>query len=237
MRSNLMIVAAMMLVSSAVCAEDLPVIAHWSFDSDEPALLTDSGPHGLHAELVEGDAANVSWIDGRVGKAIAFASDHGCKYSPRADEALDLQPPFTIAAWIKRTGDEPSAMEIFCRMWDTGTKGYRLRYGWKMTNLMWGDGDERYSLSSPGYSIRNDAWYHVAATHDGEMVRLYINCERVAETEAGPTMQPETVRPVIGNWVGRTNAYPFIGLIDELYIIGAALDGDALFELAEPPRQ
>jgi hypothetical protein len=231
-----MIVVLWMMTSTVALAQDAPIIAHWSFDSDDAALLKDSGPYGLHAELLEGDATNVSWVEGRAGKAIAFAPEHGCKFAAPLHEALDLQPPFTIAAWIKRTGDEPSAMEIFCRMWDSNPTGYRFRYGWKMTNLMWGDADERHSLTSPGYAIRNDKWYHVAATHDGQMVRLYINCEHVAEAEAGPTLAKENSRAVIGNWVGRTNAYGFVGLIDELYIIGAALDGDALFDLAEPPQ-
>jgi hypothetical protein len=236
MRSSFLIVALLCL-SSAAIAQDAAVIAHWTFDGDDASLLTDSGPHGLHAKLVEGDAANVSRVPGRVGQAIAFGADHGCKFAVATDAALDLQPPFTIAAWIKRTGDEPTAMEIFCRMWDSRPKGYRFRYGWNMTNLMWGDGEQRHSLSSPGFAIRNDKWYHVAATHDGAMVRLYINCELVAETEAGPVLVHEPASPVIGNWVGRTNAYGFVGMIDDLYIIGAALDGDALFELAEPSEK
>jgi hypothetical protein len=236
MKIELMI-GVLLMISSAARAQDMPVIAHWSFDCDEPHLLKDSGPNGLDAVLVEGDAANVSRVVGRVGWAVAFAPQHGCKFAAPADVAFDLQPPFTLAAWIKRTGDEPAAMEIFCRMWDTRSKGYRFRYGWNMINLMWGDGDERHSLSSPSFSIANDKWYHVAATHDGTMVRLYINCEPVAETEAGPTLIHEPSRPVIGNWVGRTNAYGFVGMIDELYIIGAALDGDDLFELAQPAQQ
>lgn len=40
----------------------------------------------------------------------------------------------------------------------------------------------------------------------------------------------------IGNFAGRRNAMPFNGLIDEVNLFDAALDPDAIFDLARPNR-
>ncbi len=224
---------------AATCAADdeLPIIAHWSFDDDTAGKLIDSGPSELHAELKHGDAKHATYVDGRVGKALSLAADHRCKFVLPNSPKLDIKPPFTIAAWIRRTSDKPTSTEILCKLWDSGTAGYRLRYGWRMLNFRWGDGNEAFSLSSPGNTIMKGKWYHVAATHDGKAVKLFINTEEVASVESDAAPAKENSQAVIGNFMGTPEAYPFVGQIVELCIIGKAMTSDELFELAEPEEK
>jgi hypothetical protein len=81
---------------------------------------------------------------------------------------------------------------------------------------------------------------HVAVTNDGKSLKLYINGEQKMEQKGNiSSLQPAYKRnkaAVIGNYLGRANAYNFVGLLDELYIIGKALSEDEIFELADPEK-
>lgn len=217
--------------------EGLPIIAHWSFDNDTGATVTDSGPNALHGEITGETPDKLTHAPGRVGQALNLAADHTAKILVKHSAKLDLKPPFTIAAWIKRTGEKPSSMEIFCHGVDSGKVGYRLRYGWRMLFFVFGDGENLITVQSPQHAIENDKWRHVAVVHDRSMVRLFINAEQVAEQAVTSAPAPYIREAVIGNYVGRADAYQFVGLIDELYLVGKALSGEELFKLAEPAKE
>jgi Concanavalin A-like lectin/glucanases superfamily len=233
------IIIAVAISFSAFAAEKtkLPIIAHWSFDNDSGSTLQDSGPNKLNANLKSKDkTAKVETAKGMKGKALKLSAKPLVKYVVQdKKKLLNLKPPFTIAMWIKRTGKMPKSMCLLTKMWDGGKTNWDLRYNWAMTNLRFGDGKKQQMVSSPKYQVKNDKWYHVAATNDGRKVQLFINCEKVKEqTFANAAPAPGKGSVVIGNYVGRADAYNFIGLLDEVYIIGKVLSSEELFKLAAP---
>ncbi len=220
------------LLAAAVQAADAPgpVVAHWALDAADGGVLTDSGPNHLDAKL-EGKAAP-RFVAGQVGQAWDLTlADQAAGVVP-AQAVLDLQPPFTIAAWIRPT-ELSRAMEIVCRKGDGDNLGYRFRYGWGALYFLLGDGQESVTVSTKTRTIDTNHWVHVAATHDGRTVRLFLNCEESVATDTKAVPAPSKRALLLGNYVGRRDAYPFIGQMDDIWILGAAMDGEALHTLAE----
>jgi hypothetical protein len=211
------------------------VIAHWSFDQDSGSILKDSGTDKLNAKLKSRDTtARVVTVKGMKGQALKLSDKPLVQYLVQnSNKVLNLKPPFTIAMWIKRTGQKPKSMCLLSKMQDSGKTGWDLRYNWGMLDFRFGDGKTRKIVSSPKYQIKNNKWYHVAATDDGNKIQLFVNCEKVKErTFENAAPVPGKIKVVIGNYPGRADAYNFIGLLDEVYVIGKALSAEELFKLA-----
>jgi len=240
MKKLFIIITLFFSLSTFAAEEVLPVIAHWSFDHDSGTILKDSGPNKLDAELKSADKMAMVETDiGIQGKALKLSKTPSVKYLIQDKKGvLNLQPPFSIAMWMKRIGDKPKSMCLINKMTDGNKQtGWDFRYDWKMIDLRFGDGQKRQSAYSPKYQIRNDKWYHVAATNDGKIVRLFINCEMVKERIfENATPVPNKLSAIIGNYNGQSDVYNFIGFIDELYIVGKVLSGEELFKLSAPPN-
>ena len=219
----------------------LPLIAHWSFDNDSKDTLIDSGPNKLDAKLKSKNKnAKVTTAKGMKGKALLLNAKDKIKYVINDQKGLlNLKPPYTICAWIKKTAAKPKSMCIFSKKSDSNPTGYDFRISWNMLNSRIGNGDKSFQLSSPYKSIKDNTWYHVAAANDGKKITLFINGEKVKIKNPLKNVSnviPETnsSRAVIANYIGRNDAYNFVGLIDELYIIAKVLTNDELFQIASP---
>jgi Concanavalin A-like lectin/glucanases superfamily len=241
MKKILFIIAASLSLSTFAAEKtELPIIAHWSFDNDSGTILQDSGPNKLNAKLKSKDKkAQVETAEGMKGQALKLSAKPLIRYVVQdKKKILDLKPPFTIAMWIKRTGKMPKSMCLLNKMADSGKAGgWDLRYDWAMLDLRFSHGQKRQIVMSPKHQIKNDKWYHVAATNDGKKIQLFINCEKVKEQifdNATPAPNKRVV--VIGNYTGRADAYNFIGLLDEVYIVGKVLSSEELFNLTAPKK-
>ena len=233
-----------MLLSNLLRASeinDLPIIAHWSFDKDTGQKLLDYGPNKLNAQLISKNKdATLTTAKGMKGKALELKADQKFKYVIKDKfGVLNLKPPYSICSWVKRTGKKPSSMCIFCKKRDTQSSGYGLRISWFMVNFRLGNSKQKnINLLSPSRGIKNNTWYHVAAVNDGKTVKILINGEvvktRIVPKDVSGKMisAPNKTQAVIGNYVGRNNAYNFVGLIDELYIFGKALSKEEVFRVA-----
>jgi hypothetical protein len=233
-----------MLLSTLLRASeinDLPIIAHWSFDEDAGHKLSDSGPNKLNAKLISKNKdAAVTTAKGMKGKALELKADQKFKYVIEDKSGiLNLKPPYSICSWVKRTGKKPSSMCIFCKKHDNQSTGYGLRISWFMVNFRIGNSKHKnINILSPSRGIKNDTWYHVAAVNDGKTVKILVNGEVVKTRIVPKDVSGEMVsasnktKAVIGNYVGRNDAYNFVGLIDELYIFGKALSKEEIFRVA-----
>jgi hypothetical protein len=237
---NELCLAGLLVASVAAAAPPGPVIAHWSFDEANGDAVADSGPHRLDVK-VQSDKP-VKRVAGMCGRAVEFPADGKAFAVVPRNAVLDLKPPFTIAAWIKVAPQaKSSAMEIHCCKGDGSpnqkSEGWRFRWGWQMIYFEFGDGQEAIRFNSPHYSVPAGYWTHVAATHDGRMLRLFRNAKEIASQPMKAVPAPAKNATVIGNFCGRKDAYPFIGQMDELIVIGRALDAEALYRLASGMNQ
>jgi hypothetical protein len=239
---NKILFIAVALLPFAGYARTLPVIAHWSFDKDAGTTeLKDSGPYKLNARLqskIKG--ATVQTALGMKGQALKLVNNPIVKFIvPNKKGILDLKVPYSICCWVKRDL-KPASMSVFCFKSDSWKYGYDMRLSWHTLDYRWGNTKKALSLRSSHHSIKDKKWMHVAVTNDGKSLKLYINGEQKMEQKGNlSSLQPAYKRnkvAVIGNYLGRANAYNFVGLLDELYIIGKALSEDEIFELADPEK-
>jgi len=189
------------------------------------------GPEGVEPPTV---------VLGVVGSALEFVGEkqHFLSVSPAQD--LNVTEPFTVMAWV-RPARRNAAFEIAClkedRSGDPPWPGWRLRYFWARAMLQVGtpDGHEP-SVSSPEWSVPPGFWSHIAATWDGAKLRVFVNAVEEGATDFAGAIAPQSPRLplVIGNYLGRKNAYAFEGLLDDVKVFRGALTEDAvLMEAAQ----
>ncbi|MBN2643414.1 MAG: LamG domain-containing protein [Victivallales bacterium] len=242
--NKLFFLIAVTITTLSVQAQDsekLPIIAYWSFDNDSGNTLIDSGPNKLNAVLKsKDDTQKILTAEGMKGKALFLEAKSKVKYViDDKKNLLNITPPYTICAWVKKTAEKPKSMCIFSKKFDSHSTGYDFRISWNKLNSNVGNGSESFAVSSPYKSVKDNTWNHFAITNDGEKIILFINGETaqmkiVPEDISNVTPKANKAKAVIANYVGRPDAYNFVGLIDELYIIAKVLTNDELFQLAAP---
>jgi hypothetical protein len=159
-----------------------------------------------------------SFARGMVGPAFLFDGIDDLVTIPNSTSLS--QTRITLDAWVYITGKPGTARHIISKDNDAQTREYILGLGfdnrfvadvWLPTGIV--------GLGSNTVSQLN-TWYHVAMTHDGAELRVYVNGILDGMAEAVGDIAP-TVNPVgIG---GNIAPVFFKGIIDEAQIFNRAL--------------
>ena len=226
----------LLTLSISVLADEaeFPIIAYWSFDKDTEKELVDSGPNKLNAILAsKKENAKILKTKGMKGQALFFKKDNPLKYIVQdKNKILNLKPPFSICVWAIPE-ERAKQMSIFSSKLDTANNGLSLGIGWGKVNYRWGDGEKTNIISPEANSLRKNIWTHIALVNNGEKITIFIDGEPAFEGKYEKAVPaPAKADPVIGNYPARADAYNFIGAIDELYIIGKALNKDEVYKTA-----
>ncbi|MCD6351851.1 MAG: glycoside hydrolase family 99-like domain-containing protein [Armatimonadetes bacterium] len=189
------------------------LLAWWSFDEDEDYVARDKSACGFVAVKDRYESA-----PGVVGKA--FKAGRG-SLTLRAEELLYSSTGITIEAWIKVAQPRQSDRWILNAVTRANT-GYRLgllggKLAWQVPDTPWS-----HLLTSPE-PVPVGRWLHVAATHDNEKMRLYINGRQVGELDRPGAIRPAEGQLCIGAFGQGDPSHAFIGLIDELKLYDRAL--------------
>ena len=235
-------VAIVVIAASAGYADSSKhLLASWSFDEGEDAVVLDASGNRHNGQMRAGEAgARPTRVDGMVGQAMRFRAAAGTDILVRKHARLNPTSGLTISTWIKHEGPIGSTAEILGKkgLARSIVDGYRLcvsRTGCLCLEI--GDGTAVSRVQTTRGTIRPDTWYFVAATFAPGRGRLYINGRLIVDQEISANkIAPSNNNLVIGNFAGRRNALPFNGLIDEVNLLDTALDADAIFDLARPDR-
>jgi DNA-directed RNA polymerase subunit RPC12/RpoP len=203
------------------------LVLYYNFDSPPTnGVVLDLSPSGNH-----GRATGVEWTaQGQRGGAFQFT---GMNSAVRVPNHSSLNPEeITLAAWIKSDRREGGWGRIFDK---NVSHGYALcvaadgqyvksagKLHWKITS----EGREAVTLSDR--VIADGRWHHVAATHDGREIHLYVDGEHQTKEAAilrqwkGRLPENDSDLTIGGNLAGEG----FIGTIDEPMIFNRALSAD-----------
>ncbi len=129
---------------------------------------------------------------------------------------------FTLEAWIYPEGQVYTDNNCLLSKWYHGNNNIR-EY---MLSIMNGGfvrlyysnlGSDDNHLDTPAGLIQENQWYHLAATLDGESIKIYINGELQAETDWNHTI---TSSGTGNGWIGTyyDNNWSYNGRIDEIRI-------------------
>ncbi|OGV47658.1 MAG: hypothetical protein A2017_21865 [Lentisphaerae bacterium GWF2_44_16] len=228
----------LLTTSFSVCAEEiqLPIIAYWNFDDDTEKELVDSGPNKLNAILTTKDTTcKMLKTKGMRNSALLWKKDRPVKYIIQdKQKILNIKPPYTICVWIRLDDKTNKLMSILSCKFDTAKNGYSFNTGWRSICYYWGDSEKTERIRSPQQDfLKKGIWFHAALVNDGSKITIFIDGNPVFEQKyvnAAPAPTKSTT--VIGSYPGKTSGYNFVGAIDELYIIGKALNKDEIYVLA-----
>jgi hypothetical protein len=212
------------------------LLAHWPMDEIRAGVVADASGQGHDATAMG--------REGRLPQVVEALIPHGLRFTAPDEQYLEVKnitglaapTAFTVMAWIKPLA-RGGTYEIIGNKGDrSGTPpwpGWRLRYFWSRACFEYGaaDGTEP-RLYSPEWSVPAGLWSHVAATYDGKNTELYIDGEKLAESAVTQPILAATRPLVIGNYIGRKNAYAFDGVVDDLRVYAGVLSAEEIFAAA-----
>jgi len=199
------------------------LVAYYPFDRNSE----DASGNGNHGQII----GTTNYVEGKFGDAIAL--NNGVYVKMDASDSLhgDLfkTDPFTLTLWVYpkiETGSgivwrslpgAPAGTNTLFIIEDAGIISWRGRIDGVWS---WGDLCE----TEPGL-FEADTWIHVAVTNDGDKFRIYLDGDKVAETDFQETDGRNTTYLIGSRFTTGEN---FVGLIDDYAVFSKALNKDEI---------
>ncbi len=195
-------------------------VSHYKMNESSGRILTDamgriSGVYWNNPGLAQGDVADVFTESDE--KSVAFSG--GADYAAIPTIPEFQANCFSVAFWMK--GDLVTNTTPIMSSGNS-TAGYQFVPDAGRIQFRLSDGAGWTSLSSRVLSA--DRWYHVAATYDGLVVRLYVDgIEAAADMSA---YRPEAVEPIL---IAGDGVNPGLnGWIDDLWFYNYAISQEQI---------
>lgn len=143
------------------------------------------------------------------------------------DASLNITELITIAVWVKGDSTTSSYARIVDKYRAKEQEGYDLaRAAWSNSvfiEFQTTDGDKQQCAADT--PIFDNSWHHVAATYDGDAIKIYVDGALENENVIGKKyIEVCSDNLMIGNGFDGWQWFPFKGCIDELSIWNTALD-------------
>jgi hypothetical protein len=199
--------------------DDLGAVGSWSFDEGSGTTVTDVSGLDNHGSFV----GSPSWIPGVSGSALEFAGNGERVLVPDAP-SLDLTDALTIAVWMRP--NQRGTQYLVKKARYDATDGYELSLSNSKRQVL-----VRFNQASSGNTYRvnsvtlyptDGTWLHVAATYDGQEIKLYIDGVLESSLPApGLSIAANDLPLSIGaqdNGLG-----PYQGTVDQVHVYSVAL--------------
>jgi hypothetical protein len=203
-------------------------LASWNFEDCNPERTELRSPTFQFPAFRTVGAA---CVDGREGQGISLPRPQDMVYAPD-QPAFTFDRGVTVAAWVNpsRLGGQRTLF----RKREGSTSSFALMLvDRRFVFVIDRTGRTPASVSAPA---RAGAWVHVAATYDGERLRLYLDGREAASVVARGTIAPGEGPLLMGNDADRRRVE---GALDNFWFDTRAASADTILGLTcvrRPPR-
>lgn len=175
-------------------------------------------------------------VVGKIGSAQEFVAANSTDHISLRGSAWDGSGDgISLQAWVKFTSFSETNARIISRASATGSDsasnhsfmlGTTSSSGNMRLRSMFRIGSTVYTFTASSGNLSTGEWYHVAATYNGSVAKLYLN-----GAEVGSGSQSGTLSVVSNHvtWIGNqpgTQQRPLDGVVDEVRIVSAAMSAD-----------
>ena len=222
---KMLTIAAAMMAGTLFAAE--PVLSFPLNEGDFKAVKEANGK----VKVNFWNQDQFSWVDGPDGKALSFNTPDGSKkfagvwfYAPKD---FDPAKGFTFSALIKTPEKMHRSRQYEVFHWDNNHSkgpGFRIYVSWKSLYLMFGAGEKPVVIASKNSvgTLKDDTWYHIAASYDGKTARIYV--DGVLRGKIDGALAKSTRKwAAIGASSQSGAAYGFNGIINKVQIFDKVL--------------
>ena len=241
------VAATLLIVNSQITnAADLEdgLVLYFPFDEGDGATATDTSVNGFVGKL-NGECV---WVeDGKSGGAIEFT--RGNVIVPD-DDLLDVEQ-LTVMAWIfptaisdatschnwgnviyHKSGSSDDSVEFALMKNDGACLYINSGHGGNKRMGPFDGADVDNSLGPVNLGLKTDVWYHIAATFDGENLKVYLDGELGGE-KAIAAGNPSIIWNDNDSYIGGRDYQEswFVGMIDEFALFNRALDEDEINQM------
>ena len=185
------------------------------FGEGKGDVCKDSSPEGN-----DGAREGPTWVTGLVDNALSFDGVNDYVQVPHS-ASLNISDVITLEAWIYMPARSSDLWGyVLCKYTYTI---YGLIIGGTTApgDLQFWIGNSSVFSAAPHATLSLNTWYHVVATFDGSVMKLYINGALNASTTVTRTIPTSTEDLFIGDRYDHTRH--FKGVIDEVRIYNRAL--------------
>lgn len=205
-----------MVVALAVQNAYAVLVSHWTFDEGSGTIAYDAvGPN-------DGIIYGATWTNGISGEALSF--DGVNDYVNMGD--IDITTGITLSAWVYVTDYMPDPTYSFGEIMSKEDSAYELGI-WEFDIKFigqFGSTDSSYDdLKTSGWPLGVDAWHHVAATYDGDKMRIYVDGVEEANKNRTGNINTNNTPVWVGGRARGAGIYWFQGKIDDVRIYSHAL--------------
>jgi hypothetical protein len=210
---------------AAPAAPNSGAAGSWQMESTAGGIVTDASGNGRDATVV----GSPTVTSGASGNALAFNKSNYLL----VNHASELNPAnqITIAAWIKPS--ERSTQYVVKKGRQNATDGYELSLssdGYVFVRFNQASrGDALRVNSTTKHPVSGTEWLHVAATYDGQTIKLYINGVLQSSKNASFQIASNALPLAIG---AQDDGFRgFAGAIDGVAIYNRALSAEEIAAL------
>lgn len=224
------------VVSSSYAKLDPDIyIGVWKFDEGDGDIVEDFTENEHHGEFVN----DLKWVEGQFGDALEF---DGAGYIDLGNaESLQFDGNVTIIYWSKPTNVAAGRQNIVCKSF--GGEGCLTQEINGVMSFYWGDcggNCEPYVevQRPPAGTIIEDRWMHIAHVRDvdNRQYLMYKDGEVVANgtwNKCGAHPCGDSKASGLNLYIGHGYAGKFIGVLDEVAIIGAVLSEEEIQKIMD----
>ena len=201
------------------------LVGSWHLNEGAGTTAYDNSGNGNNGTLVNGP----TWVDGKFGKALQFdGSDDYVQYPKAVCDAVQAAQKVTISLWFKWNalatnrvlviGADGAGYYLHTNSSDATKIDFEIYYSGS-----W------YKLTS-ATSVSAGVWYHIVATWDGSIMKLYFNGAQDPNTLARTAMSD---RASSGDrtFSSLSSSYVINGVMDDVRIYNRALSAEEVLAL------